>query len=457
MRIRAALAAGTLAAMLCSACGGDTATGPTPPPVVIGPTVLGITPSSGSTAGGTEVTVSGINFAAGATVTIGGVTATNVRIVSSTSILAATGPHQAGPAEVTVTVDGRASTLSSAFTFVTLPPPTISSIVPASGSTAGGTTVTIAGTNFAAGAAVAIGGVAATGVTVVSAASLQAVTPARTAGQADVVVTVAGQSATLAKGFTYITPGLNLPPVITALTIQSPQANAPPNFADLNEDVAVSASVTDAETPISQLTFVWTADLGTFTGTGPAVRWRAPAIATTPRAVTVTLRVTEAVGGTGGTQSTTGTATFSLHTSITEIGDMSRQFLLDFSDSKLEPSYVVRDFWDGCSGKAEELGDVTTNRRDFVILSFTIGPANPVSVGFKAGCVVPKYGARSGDGCAVVPCEWHDKEKSTGLLGTTKGPDYLTAVYRNNRWWLCNSDFPSGTHTNPITGATFIR
>jgi len=456
MRICAALSAGLFAAVVCAACGGSPST-PTPPPVVVGPTVLGIAPAAGSTAGGTEVTISGVNFAAGASVTIGGAAATNVRVVSSASILAVTAAHAAGTAEVTVTVAGAASTLPSAFTFVTLPPPTISSIAPASGSTAGGTTVTITGTNFADGATLAIGGTAATGVAVMSSTSLQAVAPARTAGQADVVVTVAGQSATLAKGFTYITPGLNLPPVITALTIQSPQANAPSNFADLSEDVAVTASVTDTETPISQLTFVWTADLGTFTGTGPAVRWRAPAIATTPRAVTVTLRVTEAVGGTGGTQSTTGTATFSLHTSITEIGDMSRQFLLDFSDSKLEPSYVVRDFWDGCSGKAEELGDVTTNRRDFVILSFTIGPANPVSVGFKAGCVVPKYGARSGDGCAVVPCEWHDKEKSTGLLGTTKGPDYLTAVYRNNRWWLCNSDFPSGTHTNPITGATFIR
>jgi len=457
MRIRAALAAGTLAAMLCSACGGETATGPTPPPVVVGPTVLSIAPATGSTAGGTEVTVSGVNFAAGATVIIGGVTAANVRVVSSTSILAVTGARQAGPAEVTVTVDGRASTLSSAFTFVALPPPTITNMAPASGSTAGGTIVTVTGTNFAAGATLAFGGADATGVTVASSTSLQAVTPARTAGQADVVVTVAGQSATLAKGFTYLTPGQNLPPVITALTIQSPQANAPSNFADLNEDVAVSASVTDTETPISQLTFVWTADLGTFTGTGPAVRWRAPAIATTPRIVTVTLRVTEAVGGTGGTQSTIAMATLSLHNSITEIGDMSRQFLLDFSDSKLAPSYVVRDFWDGCAGKAEELGDVTTNRRDFVILSFTVGPANPVSVGFKAGCVVPKYGARSGDGCAIVQCEWHDKELSTGTLGTTKGPDYLTAVYRNSRWWLCNSDFPSGTRTNPVTGTAFIR
>jgi hypothetical protein len=283
------------------------------------------------------------------------------------------------------------------------------------------------------------------------------VTPAGSAGQADVVVTVSGQSATLARGFTYVTPGPNPPPVITSITIQSPQANAPPNFADLTDDVAVSAAVTDAETPVSQLTYEWLATAGAFSGTGASVRWRAPATATTPSVVTITLKVTEALGGTGGSQSTSRTATLSLHNSPVEIGGMSRQFLLDFSDSTLSPSYVVRDFWDGCSGKAEELADVANNRQKFVILSSTIGLPNPVSVGFKAGCVVPDRGTRAGDGCAIVQCEWHDKELATGALGTTKGPDYLTAVYRNDRWWLCNSDFPSGTHTNPLTGATFIR
>jgi hypothetical protein len=461
MWIRTALSAGLIAAMVCSACGDSPSTPtPTPPPVVIGPTVLGITPATGPTAGGTEVTISGVNFAADASVTIGGATATNIRVVSSSSILAMTAAHQAGPADVTVTVAGVASTLSSAFTFVTLPPPTISSIVPASGSTEGGTTVTITGTNFAVGATVTIGGVAATGVTFVNSTTLQAITGVHAAGAVDVVVTATGQSATLSGRYAYVTAPQNTLPKITGISVQGTRPNEPANFADLNEEVVVTATVTDAETPISQLTFEWTADLGTFAGAGTAVRWRAPATATTPRAVTLTLRVTEVIGAQGPTavtQSVTATATLSLHNSLKEVGDMSRQFLLDFSDSTLAPSNVVRDFYDGCPGKADELADVTKNRKDFVILSSTIGPADPVSVGFNAGCVVPKYGTRAGDGCAVVQCEWHDKELSTGLLGTTKGPDYLTAVYRNNRWWLCNSDFPSGSHTSPLTGATFIR
>src|SRR6185295_7336602 len=45
------------------------------------------------------------------------------------------------------------------------PAPTVASVSPASGSTSGGTTVTIGGTGFVTGAVVTVGGVPATGVT----------------------------------------------------------------------------------------------------------------------------------------------------------------------------------------------------------------------------------------------------------------------------------------------------
>jgi hypothetical protein len=71
------------------------------------------------------------------------------------------------------------------------------------GSTAGGTPVTITGTGFSAPATVRIRGVAATSVVVVNATTITAVTPAGTAGVADVTVIVAGQGVTLFNGFTY--------------------------------------------------------------------------------------------------------------------------------------------------------------------------------------------------------------------------------------------------------------
>ena len=83
-------------------------------------------------------------------------------------------------------------------------PPTVTGIGPTSGPTNGGTLVTIAGTNFVAGATVSIGGVPATGVSVASSTQLSATTGAHAAGAADVVVTNPDAlSGSLPGAFTY--------------------------------------------------------------------------------------------------------------------------------------------------------------------------------------------------------------------------------------------------------------
>ena len=79
--------------------------------------------------------------------------------------------------------------------------PTVTSVSPNSGLTAGGTTVTITGANFAAPATVTFGGTAATNVVVASSTTITATTPAGTAGAATVMVTVSGQSGSLTNGF----------------------------------------------------------------------------------------------------------------------------------------------------------------------------------------------------------------------------------------------------------------
>ena len=84
----------------------------------------------------------------------------------------------------------------------------MSGISPASGTTAGGTSVTISGTGFVSGATVTVGGAAATSVTVANTGtSITATTPAHTAGTVSVSVTNPdNQSATLPNGFTYVAP-----------------------------------------------------------------------------------------------------------------------------------------------------------------------------------------------------------------------------------------------------------
>src|SRR5208283_1947970 len=117
------------------------------------PTVSSVSPNSGSTAGGTAVTITGTNFVAGATVTFGSAAATNLVVVSGTQITATTPAGSAGAVAVTVTNSGgQSGSLASAFTYIA--PPTVSSVSPNSGTTVGGTAVTITGTNFATGATV---------------------------------------------------------------------------------------------------------------------------------------------------------------------------------------------------------------------------------------------------------------------------------------------------------------
>ena len=81
---------------------------------------------------------------------------------------------------------------------------TVSKVSPNSGPTAGGTAVTITGTDFASAATVTFGGTAATHVVVTNSTTITATTPVKSAGAVTVTVTVRGQSGSLARGFTYV-------------------------------------------------------------------------------------------------------------------------------------------------------------------------------------------------------------------------------------------------------------
>jgi hypothetical protein len=134
-------------------------------------------------------------------------------------ISAVTKSRPAGVVPVVVTnPGGAAAVLAAGFTYTIGAPaaPTVTSVSPSSGATAGATLVTITGTNFVIGASVTFDGLPATGVVVVSGTTLTASTPAHAAATVDVVVTNPnGQSGTLAAGFTYSD---SLDPTVTVVT-----------------------------------------------------------------------------------------------------------------------------------------------------------------------------------------------------------------------------------------------
>lgn len=67
------------------------------------PTVTSVSPSSGTTLGGTSVTITGTNLTGATTVTFGGTNATNVVVTNATTITATAPAHAAGAVTVTVT------------------------------------------------------------------------------------------------------------------------------------------------------------------------------------------------------------------------------------------------------------------------------------------------------------------------------------------------------------------
>ena len=176
-------------------------------PIVAGltiPTVSGISPASGSGTGGKSITITGTGFAADVSVAIGNVAVTAFTRVNDTTITATTPASPNGGAnDVTVTnnPDKSYGVKTGGFTYSL---PVVASVNPTAGSTRGNYPITITGSGFTGTAAVAIGGVSATGVTVMNDTTITATVPAQTSiGAKNITVTYPGGGAgTLAGAFT---------------------------------------------------------------------------------------------------------------------------------------------------------------------------------------------------------------------------------------------------------------
>jgi len=170
----------------------------------VAPTVTSFYPAAGPLTGGTSVSIFGSSLSGATTVHFGAVAGLVQNVSPDGSFLTAVDPAEgAGPVSLTVTTPAGTSPASSG-QFVYTPAPTVTSLTGNKGSTAGGTTVTIHGTNLT-GGSVNFGSNAAANITSSSATSITAVSPSGAPGVVDVTVTTAGgTSATVAADrFTY--------------------------------------------------------------------------------------------------------------------------------------------------------------------------------------------------------------------------------------------------------------
>jgi hypothetical protein len=242
-----------------------------------------------------------------------------------------------------------------------------------------------------------------------------------------------------------ITP--NTPPTIKSIAA----ADTP---VEVGTPVTLTATVQDAETPVANLTYTWSAPNGTISGSGPVVSWTPGADAVTPGDFTVTLTVVENYTSGSAQLQNTATGTLSMHVnnSPKELADLSLRFLGNFADSRVSPDTCVAEFSTSCSGKKAEFEDITDNRHDFLIMSSTLRHTGIDPTALHAKTTVHTFcqftskvitSSPHSGGCLADPASC-----KLGSVQTATGDCYTTNVYEQGRWWLCESHFnPSRTPT----------
>lgn len=228
------------------------------------------------------------------------------------------------------------------------------------------------------------------------------------------------------------------PPVVnpsSAPLIQS--ISVPTSRVETGQNIAISAVVVDAETPLTQLVYAWTATAGTITGTGATATWTHPAGITSGIDVTVTLTVTDTYDAVENNQivkkqyvvSRTSSA-FRVHDSNAEQKALAHRFLVElFGNSAVPVEQCLVDFSEvgRCAkGKALEREDVQAHRRDYVVISASISSQTVESFGPNEGRV-------------VSISRFVDIRKADNFRGDFCGAFVLTTIYDSGRWWLCES------------------
>ncbi|MFE2873735.1 IPT/TIG domain-containing protein [Embleya sp. NPDC059259] len=200
-------------------------------------TVTSVAPNFGPTAGGTSVTVTGTHFTGSTAVAFGATPAASFTVVNDTTITATAPPGAPGTVDVTVTGPGGTSPTSAADRYTYTAVPAVTSISPNSGPEAGGTVVTVTGSNLAGATGVTFGpGRPATSFACTATSCTVTAPPGPGAGQVDVrVSTAGGTSASVpADRYTYVAS--------TADVAVALQATGVPSLFDAHIDYTITVT-----------------------------------------------------------------------------------------------------------------------------------------------------------------------------------------------------------------------
>lgn len=169
--------------------------------VISPPTIASLSPNASPPEGGIVVTVAGANLLGATSMTIGGVPVAQLTVLDASTATAVVPPGLIGLRDVVINtpygVGGRAGVFRYAEA------PVLTSVSPPVVPSAGGSTITLIGTNLTAATEVTVGGVPATQVRLVDENTMTARTPPGRPGLYDVRVTTVSGSATTREALRY--------------------------------------------------------------------------------------------------------------------------------------------------------------------------------------------------------------------------------------------------------------
>ena len=223
-------------------------------------------------------------------------------------------------------------------------------------------------------------------------------------------------------------PPVNNPPRITSVTVNL-------NRVEVGQPVTVTATVTDDETLPANLKYEWTAEAGTFSGSGNVVVWTAPMITPTPLpgVHAITLAVVERYGSDLAPlehRITGRSPDVFVDDSPKTVRAMSEEFMRDFANNSVTPQLCVRNFSDSATcqrGKQSELEDIIEVRRDYSVQSYTFSPRPAI---INMGRTRATVSGR---------CAFTSIRKKTNETVFPAGTCVLELVNESNRWWMCES------------------
>jgi hypothetical protein len=242
-------------------------------------------------------------------------------------------------------------------------------------------------------------------------------------------------------------PPVNNPPVITSIQV------AVMTRTEVETDISVTATVTDAETTVAALGYVWAANVGSVSGSGPTVTWRLPkGGAPTPATVTIRLTVVEpfqtlenGVLINREHRVEAAAAPFRVHDSDAEVRALALTFLGKFVDNEVSAADAVSDFSDSCEGKLDELADVQNIRNTRMIFASSFSVS---SVAFDSTLTAADIAA---------PCHFESIVLADNSIEIADGTCMMTAIYETDFWKLCTSTFDPNEGSMTPSAVAFWR